>query len=55
MAMAFQKMLKQFSLTEKIHVVNADNASAIYKQTKLAVLDNSFKKDNYVWCFNNTM
>ena len=44
MAMAFQKMLKQFSLTEKIHVVNADNASAIDKQTKLAVLDNSFKK-----------
>ena len=35
MAMAFQKMLKQFSLTEKIHVVNADNASAIDKQTNL--------------------
>ena len=56
MAMAFQKMLERFGLMDKIHAVNADNASPNDKQmTKLAVLDNSFEKDNHVRCFNHTM
>lgn len=56
MAAAFQRMLKRFGLTKKIHVVNTDNASANDKQmAKLAASDNSFKKDNHVRCFNHTM
>jgi hypothetical protein len=56
MAAAFQKMLERFGLTDKIHAVNADNASANNKLTaKLAALDNSFEKDNHVRCFNHTM
>ena len=40
MALAFQRMLKQFGLTEKIHAVNADNVMANDKQTtKLDTLD----------------
>jgi hypothetical protein len=49
-------MVERFSLTEKIHAVNADNASANNKLTaKLTTLDNSFEKDNHVRCFNHTM
>ena len=56
MAVAFQRMLKWFGLTKKIHAVNTDNASANNKLTaKLAASDNSFEKDNHVWCFNHTM
>ena len=37
-------------------MVNTDNASPNDKQTtKLAVFDNSFKKDNHVQCFNHTI
>ena len=56
MALAFQKMLAQFGLTEKIHTVNADNAMANDKQTiKLDALPNLFEKENCVWCFNHTL
>lgn len=56
MALAFQRMLKQFGLTERIHAVNADNATANDKQTvTLDALDNSFKEDNRVRCFNHTL
>jgi hypothetical protein len=56
MAIAFQRMLGQFDLTEKIHAVNADNATANDKQmTKLDALPNSFEEANRVRCFNHTM
>jgi hypothetical protein len=56
MALAFQAMLKQFGLTDKIHTVNADNATAKNKQTtKLDVLPNSFKTENCIRCFNHTL
>lgn len=56
MATAFQGMLEQFGLTEKIHAVNADNATANDKQTtKLDALPNSFQEENRVRCFNHTM
>jgi hypothetical protein len=56
MALAFQRMLKWFSLTEKIHAVNADNAMANDKQmTKLDSLNNSFEAANCVCCFNHTL
>jgi hypothetical protein len=56
MALAFQKMLEQFGLTEKIHAINADNATANDKQTiKLDALPNSFEKENRVRCFNHTL
>ena len=46
MAKAFQDMLEQFGLTEKILGINADNASANDKQTmKLSSLNNSFKEE----------
>jgi hypothetical protein len=49
-------MLEQFGLTEKIHAVNADNATANDKQTtKLDALPNSFQEENRVRCFNHTM
>jgi hypothetical protein len=51
MAMAFQGMLEWFSLTEKVHMVNANNATANDKQmTKLDALDNSFEEENHVQC-----
>jgi len=47
MANAFQKMLEQFRLTEKILAVNADNATLNDTQTtKLDQLDNHFKEEN---------
>ena len=56
MALAFQKMLTWFGLTEKIHAVNADNVTANDKQTiKLNALPNLFQKENCVWCFNHTL
>ena len=56
MAMAFQEMLERFGLTEKIHALNADNATSNEKQTtKLNALPNSFKEENCVRCFNHTM
>jgi len=56
MAMAFQEMLEWFGLTEKIHVLNADNATSNDKQTtKLDALPNSFEEENRVRCFNHTM
>jgi hypothetical protein len=56
MAMAFQEMLEWFGLTEKIHALNADNATSNDKQTtKLDALPNSFEEENRVRCFNHTM
>lgn len=56
MANAFQDMLKQFKLTEKILAVNADNATSNDTQTtKLDKLDNSFSEQNRVRCFNHTL
>ena len=56
MALAFQRMLERFGLTEKIHAVNADNATADDKQmTKLDSLNNSFEAANHVRCFNHTL
>jgi hypothetical protein len=56
MANAFQAMLNQFGLTEKILAVNADNATSNDTQTrKLHQLDNSFDDSNRVRCFNHTL
>ena len=56
MANAFQKMLEQFRLTEKIHAVNADNASPNDTlTTKLDQLDNTFEEENRARCFNHTL
>jgi hypothetical protein len=56
MANAFQHMLEQFGLTEKILGLNADNASANNKlTTKLSSLNNSFKEEYWAQCFNHTM
>ena len=47
MVNAFQKMLEQFGLTEKILSVNADNASPNNTlTTKLDQLDNTFEEEN---------
>ena len=56
MAKAFQRMLEQFGLTQKILAFNADNATANDKQTvKLDALDNSFEEANRARCFNHTL
>ena len=56
MAKAFQHMLEQYGLTQKIHTVDADNATTNARQTtKLTTLDNSFEEANYVQCFNHTL
>ena len=56
MAKAFQNMLEQYGLTQKILGVNADNTTANDMQmTKLAALDNSFEEANHVQCFNHTL
>jgi hypothetical protein len=56
MAKAFQRMLEQFGLTQKILAFNADNAMANDKQTvKLDALDNSFEEANRARCFNHTL
>ena len=56
MANAFQKMLQQFGLTEKIHSVNTNNTSPNNTlTTKLDQLDNTFKEQNRAQCFNHTL
>ena len=56
MVNVFQKMLQQFGLTKKILAINADNATSNNMQTtKLDQLDNTFDKENRVWCFNHTL
>ena len=56
MAKAFQIMLEQYGLTQKIFAVNADNTTANDMQmTKLAALDNLFEEANHVWCFNHRL
>jgi hypothetical protein len=56
MALAFQDMLEEFGLTEKVLGFNADNATSNDTQsTKLAALDNSFEETGHVRCFNHTM
>ena len=56
MVKAFQCMLEQYGLTQKIHAVNADNMTANDRQTaKLTTLDNSFEEANHVQCFNHTL
>ena len=56
MAKAFQEMLKQSGLTNKILAINADNASSNDTQTtELDKMDNSFNKENRVRCFNHTL
>ena len=56
MAKAFQEMLMQFELTEKILAVNADNAAPNDKMTtKLSQMDNSFEEENRGRCFNHTI
>ena len=55
MAKAFQHMLEQYGLTQKIHTVNSDNTTPNDRQTtKLATLDNSFEEANHVQYFNHT-
>ncbi|KAI9459955.1 hypothetical protein HD554DRAFT_2029024, partial [Boletus coccyginus] len=52
LAKAFQAMLSQFRLTDKILSLNADNATNNDKQVDaLAALDNSFEVDQRVRCF----
>ena len=49
-------MLEQFGLTEKMHALNANNATANDTQTtKFDTLDNSFEEENHVQCFNHTL
>jgi hypothetical protein len=49
MVKAFQKMLHDFGLTEKIHTVNTDNTTSNDTQTtKLDQLDNTFEEENQV-------
>ena len=56
MAGAFQCMLEQYGLTQKIYAVNANNTTANDRQTtKLTTLDNSFEEVNHVLCFNHTL
>jgi hypothetical protein len=56
MAKAFQEMLKQSGLTNKILAINADNASSNDTQTtELDKMVNSFNKENRVRCFNHTL
>jgi hypothetical protein len=52
----FQAMLMRFYITQKILAVHANNASSNNTQTmSLANLNNSFKEENHVRCFNHTM
>ena len=56
MVNVFQKMLQQFGLTKKILAINTDNATLNNMQTtKLDQLNNTFDKENRVWCFNHTL
>jgi hypothetical protein len=56
LAKAFQRMLEDFSIEERILAVNGDNASTNDTQmTALADMDNSFEEENRVRCFNHTL
>ena len=56
MALAFQKMLEQFWLEDKILMVNTDNEISNDTQTtKINELANSFDKENWVECNNHAM
>ncbi|KAG1895342.1 uncharacterized protein F5891DRAFT_907859, partial [Suillus fuscotomentosus] len=56
LARAFQKMLEDFGLTQKILAFNGDNATSNDMQTmKLDQLPNSFAKENRACCFNHTL
>jgi len=57
MALAFQKMLEQFWLEDKILAVkNNDNEISNDTQTtKLNELANSFDKENWVECCNHVI
>jgi hypothetical protein len=49
-------MLQRFGLQDKIHAVTADNAASNDTQVKaLDKMDNSFKDDAHVRCFNHTL
>ncbi|KDQ49147.1 hypothetical protein JAAARDRAFT_110266, partial [Jaapia argillacea MUCL 33604] len=53
---AFQNMLVDYGIEEKILSYTGDNASSNDKQTeKLASLANSFELTNRVRCFNHTL
>ncbi|KAF8877777.1 hypothetical protein BD779DRAFT_1415663, partial [Infundibulicybe gibba] len=53
---AFQKMLVEHGLEQKILAFNGDNATSNDTQTdKLDQLPNSFNRINRVRCFNHTM
>jgi hypothetical protein len=50
----FQQMLERFSLKGKILAFNSDNAMSNDTQTtKLNNMDNSFREENRVRCFNH--
>jgi hypothetical protein len=56
MADAFQKMIVEFGLQNKILSLTADNVSANDTQTtEFAAQDNSFQEEVRVQCFNHTM
>jgi hypothetical protein len=49
-------MLERFRIMEKIQAVNANNTTSNDMQTiKLTQLDNMFKEENRVRCFNHTL
>ncbi|KAG1866361.1 hypothetical protein C8R48DRAFT_600350, partial [Suillus tomentosus] len=56
LARAFQKMLEDFGLTQKILAFNGDNATSNDTQTTtLNQLPNLFAKENHACCFNHTL
>jgi hypothetical protein len=56
LATAFQKMLVEYGMQEKVLSINADNASSNNTQTThLATLDNSFDEEARLRCFNHTV
>jgi len=57
MALAFQKMLEQFWLEDKILAVknNDNDISNDTQTTKLNELANSFDKENWVECYNHVI
>ena len=56
LAKAFQTMLEEFGVEEKIHTMNGDNAKVNDKQTTdLSGMNNTFEEGNRVRCFNHTL
>jgi hypothetical protein len=56
LAKAFQTMLEEFGVEEKILALNGDNATTNDKQTaSLAHMNNTFEEENRVRCFNHTL